>query len=215
MPTSPHPGKHTEHPDSTIGAASPPQAAARSSAARGRAARHRRGDLSVLWWRAPCDRRERQRDARLGSCPASRGPHHPPEIRLSDLRDGSASACAGPADRRRIGDAGAFGAGTALQILRPHAALQAVADIRPARCRPRVLDARMAELPVKTREFLAQLREEDIDTPNAGLKLVVATMTVGNAVKWLIVGILGLFAGVVMFGESIARIVAWLRPPPE
>ncbi|KQU69680.1 hypothetical protein ASC75_24875 [Aminobacter sp. DSM 101952] len=73
----------------------------------------------------------------------------------------------------------------------------------------------MAELPVKTREFLAQLREEDIDTPNAGLKLVVATMTVGNAVKWLIVGILGLFAGVVMFGESIARIVAWLRPPPE
>ncbi|MDH4984432.1 hypothetical protein QEZ47_02415 [Aminobacter anthyllidis] len=39
---------------------------------------------------------------------------------------------------------------------------------------------RMAELPVKTREFLAQLREEDIDMLNAGLKLVVATMTVAN-----------------------------------
>ena len=73
---------------------------------------------------------------------------------------------------------------------------------------------RMAELPVKTQEFLAQLREEDIDTLNAGLKLVVATMTVGRAVKWLIVGILGLFAGVVMFGESVLKILAWFKPPP-
>lgn len=31
------------------------------------------------------------------------------------------------------------------------------------------------------------------DTLNAGLKLVVATMTNGGIVKWLIVGILGLF----------------------
>ncbi|WP_395449973.1 hypothetical protein ACHMW7_09250 [Aminobacter sp. UC22_36] len=73
---------------------------------------------------------------------------------------------------------------------------------------------RLAELPVKTREFLAQLREEDIDTLNAGLKLVVATMTVGRAVKWLIVGILGLFAGVVLFGESVLKMLAWFRPPP-
>jgi len=73
---------------------------------------------------------------------------------------------------------------------------------------------RMAELPVKTREFLAQLREEDIDTLNAGLRLVVATMTVGRAVKWAIVGILGLFAGVVMFGESVLKILTWFKPPP-
>lgn len=73
---------------------------------------------------------------------------------------------------------------------------------------------RMVELPEKTRTFLAQLRDEDIDTLNAGLKLVVATMTVGRFVKWLIVGILGMFAGVVMFGESVVKILAWFRPPP-
>lgn len=39
---------------------------------------------------------------------------------------------------------------------------------------------RMAELPEKTRTFLAQLREEDIDTLNACLKLVVANHDGGS-----------------------------------
>jgi hypothetical protein len=33
--------------------------------------------------------------------------------------------------------------------------------------------------------------------------------TVGNFVKWLIVGILGLALSTVMFGESVAKILAW------
>ncbi|WP_275945198.1 hypothetical protein [Aminobacter anthyllidis] len=37
---------------------------------------------------------------------------------------------------------------------------------------------------------------EDIDTLNAGLKLVVATMIVAGFVTWLIFGILGLFGNV-------------------
>jgi len=91
MPTSPASGRaDTEHP-STIGAAIPMQAAARSSAARGRTARHRSSGLCVLWRRTPYDRREHQRDARLGPGTASRGPHHAPEIRLPCLRDGRAS----------------------------------------------------------------------------------------------------------------------------
>ena len=67
----------------------PAQAAARSSAARGRAARYRRRDLPLLRRCAPCDRRERQRDARLGAGTAACRPHPPPEIRLPRLRQRS------------------------------------------------------------------------------------------------------------------------------
>ena len=37
-----------------------------------------------------------------------------------------------------------------------------------------------------------------------------STRSDGNFVKWLIVGILGLALGTVMFGESVAKILAWL-----
>ena len=35
--------------------------------------------------------------------------------------------------------------------------------------------------------------------------------TVGNFIKWLIVGILGLAVGVVMFGESVGKILKWFK----
>lgn len=70
---------------------------------------------------------------------------------------------------------------------------------------------RMAELPEETREFLSQLREDDIQTLRDGLRLVNATLIVGNFVKWLIVGVLGVAVGIVMFGESVAKILAWFR----
>lgn len=70
---------------------------------------------------------------------------------------------------------------------------------------------RMAELPEETREFLSQLREDDIKTLKDGVRLVNAIQTVGSFMKWLIVGLLGFVVGVVMLGESIAKIVAWFR----
>lgn len=70
---------------------------------------------------------------------------------------------------------------------------------------------RMAELPKETREFLAQLREDDIKTLKYGLRLVTAMSIVGNFTKWVIVGFLGMVVGVVMFGESVAKIITWLR----
>jgi len=72
---------------------------------------------------------------------------------------------------------------------------------------------RMVELPEETREFLSQLREDDIRTLKDGLRLVTATMIVGKFVKWVIVGILGIAVGIVMFGESVAKIAAWFRVP--
>lgn len=70
---------------------------------------------------------------------------------------------------------------------------------------------RMAELPEETREFLSQLREDDIKAMRDGLRLVTATMIVGKFVKWCIVGVLGIAVGIVMFGESVAKIAAWFR----
>ena len=57
------------------GAAVPSQAAARTSAARGHRSRCRRRGVRLLWRSAPCDRRERQRNARLDSGAAARHPH--------------------------------------------------------------------------------------------------------------------------------------------
>ena len=70
---------------------------------------------------------------------------------------------------------------------------------------------RMAELFEETREFLAQLRQEDIKTLKDSLRLVTAIQTVGSFIKWLIVGILGIAVGIVMFGESVAKILMWFR----
>lgn len=70
---------------------------------------------------------------------------------------------------------------------------------------------RFDDIPDKTKEFFFKLDEEDVETLDKGLKLVRAVLTVGTFMKWLIVGVLGLFVGFVMFLESFQKIVAWLR----
>lgn len=67
------------------------------------------------------------------------------------------------------------------------------------------------DLPERTKDFLLNLRDDEIDTMNDGIRLVGAIRTVGTFVKWVIVGLLGLFAGIVMFGESVMKIAAWFR----
>jgi len=70
---------------------------------------------------------------------------------------------------------------------------------------------RFDDLPERTKDFLLNLRDDEIDTMNDGIRLVGAIRTVGTFVKWVIVGLLGLFAGIVMFGESVMKIMAWFR----
>jgi len=118
------------------------QATARSSAARGRSGRCRQHDLRVLRRHTACHRRKCQRDAGLGTSTASRDQDGAAKICMSRLPDRSAGASAGAADRRRSGDTGAAGAGTDQQILRPQAALSAVADLCSQWCRASALDAR-------------------------------------------------------------------------
>lgn len=72
---------------------------------------------------------------------------------------------------------------------------------------------RMIELPEETREFLAQLSGDDVRTLRAGLPIVRAIVGFGKVTKWLAITALGLLAGVVLLGESIIKIVSWLRHP--
>lgn len=70
---------------------------------------------------------------------------------------------------------------------------------------------RFDDLPPKTKKFLSNLRDDEIDTLNDGIRLINSAMTVGKFMKWVIVGLLGLFVGVVMFGESVSKIASWFK----
>ena len=37
----------------------------------------------------------------------------------------------------------------------------------------------------------------------------------GRVTKWLAITVLGMFAGMVLLGESVAKVIAWLWPPPH
>lgn len=72
---------------------------------------------------------------------------------------------------------------------------------------------RFDDLPDKTKEFLASLRPDEVDTLNDGIRLVRSIATVGAFMKWLIVGTLGIAVGAVMFYEAVVKMLGWFRPP--
>lgn len=67
------------------------------------------------------------------------------------------------------------------------------------------------DLPGETKAFLTNLRPDEVQTLNDGIRLVNAIRTVGTFMKWVIVGLLGFVVGVVMLGESIAKLLGWFR----
>lgn len=69
----------------------------------------------------------------------------------------------------------------------------------------------MTELPPETRAFLARLRPEDIAILEKAIRLMASVLVVGGAVKWLLITILGIFAGIIMFWESVQKLLGWLR----
>lgn len=73
---------------------------------------------------------------------------------------------------------------------------------------------RFDDLPPETKEFLTSLSREDVRTIRSGLPIIRAIIGFGIVTKWLAIAALGILGGVVMFGESIAKIMSWLRPPP-
>lgn len=67
------------------------------------------------------------------------------------------------------------------------------------------------DLPEKTKLFLSNLREDEVDTLNDEIQLVGSIKTVGVFIKWVIIGVLGIVSGVVMFAESIGKFLAWFK----
>ncbi len=71
---------------------------------------------------------------------------------------------------------------------------------------------RFDDLPDDTKEFLTDLSPDDVRTIRAGLPIVKAIIGFGKVTKWLAIAALGILGGIVMLGESVAKIVAWFRP---
>lgn len=69
----------------------------------------------------------------------------------------------------------------------------------------------MNDLPPETKQFLAQLRDDDIETLKDGLRLVTAVRTVGSFVKWTLVSIVGIIVGFVMLWESILKLLGFMH----
>lgn len=71
---------------------------------------------------------------------------------------------------------------------------------------------RFDDLPDDTKEFLTDLSPDDVRTIRAGLPIVRAIIGFGKVTKWMAIAALGILGGIVMLGESVAKIVAWFRP---
>jgi len=80
-----------------------------------------------------------------------------------------------------------------------------------------------ADLPKETRDFLDELRPEEVDVirqiarlgPEGSQQLIQAiklsqsVMTVGKFVRWVIITMLGVFFGTLLFAEKIMQVIAW------
>lgn len=70
---------------------------------------------------------------------------------------------------------------------------------------------RFDDLPEDTKEFLTGLSKEDVSTLQAGLPIFRAIMGFGKVTKWLAITALGILGGVIMLGESISKIIGWIK----
>ncbi|MCO5157608.1 MAG: hypothetical protein M9945_12810 [Aquamicrobium sp.] len=73
---------------------------------------------------------------------------------------------------------------------------------------------RFDDLPDDTKDFLTDLSPDDVRTIRAGLPIVRAIIGFGKVTKWLAIAALGILGGIVMLGESIMKVLGWLKPPP-
>lgn len=72
---------------------------------------------------------------------------------------------------------------------------------------------KLAELPEETRELLSDLSKEDVQTIRAGLPIIRMILDFGKVTKWIAITLLGILAGMVLLGESVVKIVGWIKGP--
>lgn len=69
---------------------------------------------------------------------------------------------------------------------------------------------KFCELPDYTQKFLCELGEKDIDALRDLLGSFQKAATIGNFVKWLVTGILGIALTAIAMGEWTKKIMTWL-----
>lgn len=65
---------------------------------------------------------------------------------------------------------------------------------------------RFAQLPEPTRQWLENLREDDIKQLNEAIRFYDAARVGGRFIKWLIITVVAIFVGAAAFGEAIQKI---------
>ena len=70
---------------------------------------------------------------------------------------------------------------------------------------------RFAELPPETQQFLTDLSKDDIDALKTGLPIFKRVLGAGHVLKWVGFTLLSILAGVVLMGESIMKILSWIK----
>jgi len=74
------------------------------------------------------------------------------------------------------------------------------------------LAKRLSQLPPETIRFLTDLSRDDIRTLEGGLPIIRQVMGFGRVLKWLAIAALSILAGVVLLGESVSKIIGWIKP---
>jgi hypothetical protein len=69
---------------------------------------------------------------------------------------------------------------------------------------------RFGQLPEVTRQWLENLRADDINDLNDAMKFYHATKAGGKFIKWLVIVVVACFVGAAAFGEAIQKLWSWL-----
>ena len=70
---------------------------------------------------------------------------------------------------------------------------------------------RMMDLPQYTQDFLAYLREEEIDELHEAIKFMQSVKTVSHFFKWFIITGVAIFLAMVSLGEGLIKVKAWFK----
>lgn len=70
---------------------------------------------------------------------------------------------------------------------------------------------RFAQLPESTREWLEQLREEDIQSIHEATKFYHDFKGFGKISKWIVITIVAIFITASQFSDAILKLLGWIR----
>jgi hypothetical protein len=74
-------------------------------------------------------------------------------------------------------------------------------------------EQRFAGLPPETQAFLTRLSADDIKALEVGIPIFKRIIGFGQVARWLAIAALASLAGIVLLGESVAKILSWFRTP--